>query len=287
MPIRERIAIQTEGFSSITSLTATPIPGMILTVKAHSTFYLDIRMRVSAPGSPTGFTVRVDGWNFFSVYPNQSVLNWQLETVNPALYFKGFPQSEPSAYEWVFDPSAVTPNAVLTLYATLYIYGLIQNTTDTDQDIVVSMAKLGSSPGAFLQVEGGRMLLYENTGQFPSQNTTSDMTQCGCCVTATISCCQTAITINTINPDTDFTWKIIDFLNGVYTGTMTTDATGVGTITVGDGMDLPDGFLDAIGSFKIEFVDNRPAIASKMDCIEVDIVGGAYLALTDIGEPLP
>lgn len=114
------------------------------------------------------------------------------------------------------------------------------------------------------------------------------MTHCGCCATAEISCCQTSLTINTINPSDSFDWKIVDSLGAVYTGTMETDSAGVGVITVGDGMDLPDGFLDAPGvGFKIEFLDGRPTIASKMACLDVELVSGAYLAIQDIGEPLP
>jgi hypothetical protein len=269
-------AIQSGGQYENLTATLTPIPGIAIPIRAHTAVYLDFRVFINAPAT-VGFTIRINGWTPSFLYPMPIFdLN---NFLDQQLYMNA---SRPDPQQW-------TPFTAISYFGELHAFGTIANDTDDDDIVTVSLACVTPNGITPVVAIGARMSILEDSQVNPpnQNNNITDMTQCGCCVTATISCCQTAITINTINPDTDFTWKIIDFIGGVYTGTMTTDAEGVGTITVGDGMDLPDGFLDAIGTFKIEFVDNRPAIASKMDCIEVDIVGGAYLALTDIGEPLP
>ncbi len=283
MPFRNRLALQTVPQFITQSAVFVPIPGLEMTVKANSTFYVDLRFFAVQSSGPDSLQFRIDGWTpQIGSTPNPagpSFLNWTAFNYSDGLnYEQGFFATPPENMEWTTLPH-------VPFRGNFYIFGLIRNDEAFDQQLIVSArVRAGFSD---LSINGGRLILFEEiSSQLQSIN--SDMTHCGCCATAEISCCQTSLTINTINPSSSFDWKITDGLGAVYTGTMETDSGGVGVITVGDGMDLPDGFLDAPGvGFKIEFLDGRPTIASKMSCLDVELVSGAYLAIQDIGEPLP
>lgn len=278
MAFRNRLALQTVPDFSTLSAAFVPIPGLSISVKANSTFYVDLRFYASNVSGPESMKFRIDGWTpQFGNSPNPdgpSVLHWTMyDFVSQTKFEQGVVGTPAENMEWDL------PQQVLR--GDFYIFGLIRNDTANDQVLTVSAAV---NVGFFqpVHVTGGRLILFEILPDI-TNNAFSIMSNCGCCVSAELSCCQDTIKIQTQNPTSDIKWKINDGGN-VYTGTFTTDGTGLGQITIGDGMDLPDGFIDAPRNFKIEFIETAPKISTFVECIDVEVVGGAYLAINQIGE---
>ncbi len=270
MPTKTNQLFQTGDVLTVTTHALVDIPGIQgFVIKAGERFYLDFKCFFQC-SAPSGGIIKFDG--FTQDLTNRPLPKevYDLNSQAMLYHIQGF---GPQQKQWTITGGA---------FGEMRVFGVLQNDEVFDQTITVQVG-VATEPGN-VYVHSARLTILEEITQSSNSNFSS-MNLCGCCFDAQLSCCQDQITINTANPDQEFDWKIVDSLDNFYTGTMTTDAEGVGVITVGT--DLPDAFLDAPGvSFKITFTSAIPTLAVKVGCVEVETVSGAYLAIAEIGEPL-
>jgi len=278
MAVRARNALQPAGFYNysdpIHSTAFEDVPGLVLSVPAESHFFVDCRFIAIQGGGTSGLKFHADGFDEVTGV-DPSYLVWRMYNDPTQTGLSSL--AEPDSHFWTLP-------LFQTYSGEVHLFGSLRNIQTTPVDFKIQFAPV-TTAGNAPQIFGGRLTIFTITEDQPINF--SNMNTCGCCLSATISCCQEAITINTANPSSSIQWKLTDGLGAVYTGTMTTDGAGVGTITIGDDMDLPEGFIDVPGvGFRLEFLDSIPSIAMKVACIDVETVGGAYLAIQSIGETL-